>query len=189
MKLQIRDRQLPEIDQKIGGDSVSELICKLFETMNDLEIKIDPKVKLVFDAYPNAIRKKMMVLRELVIETAQETEGIATIEETLKWGEPSYLTKNGSTLRMDWKPRSPDQYAMYFKCTSRLVETFKKVFSNKFQFESKRAIVFQLKDKIPREELKHCIKATLTYHKVKQLPTLGICNDPNFVCTKKTTLD
>ncbi len=49
-----------------------------------------------------------MFLRHLVLETASETEGVNKLEETLKWGEPSYLTKNGSTIRMDWKKSKPD---------------------------------------------------------------------------------
>jgi len=116
----------------------------------------------------------MIGLRELILETAKELEGVTSLEETLKWGEPSYLTKHGSTLRMDWKANTPNQYAMYFKCTSRLVETFRVVFENTFNFEGNRAIIFQMDDQIPKNELKECIKTTLTYHKVKQLPTLGI---------------
>ena len=142
--------------------------------MKNLIIKTNPKVELVFDNYPDLVRNKMLTLRKLIIETAKEIEEITILEETLKWSEPSYLTKIGSTIRMDWKPKSPNQYAMYFKCTSRLVETFKLVFKNTFEFEGKRAILFQLEDEIPTEALKYCIKAALTYHKVKQLPTLGI---------------
>lgn len=142
--------------------------------MKDLQIITDSKVKSVFDNYLDAIRQKMLKLRELVIETAKETDEILKLEETLKWGKPSYITKMGSTLRMDWKPKAPNQYALYFKCTSRLVETFKIQFGNQFTCEGNRAIVFQLNDKIPKVDLKQCIKAALTYHKVKQLPTLGI---------------
>jgi len=133
-----------------------------------------PEVQLVFDNYPESVRNKMLALRKLVIETAKEIDDITKLEETLKWNEPSYLTKIGSTLRMDWKPKSPNQYAMYFQCSSRLIETFKMVFKSTFEFEGKRAILFQLEDKIPTEELKCCIKAALTYHKVKHIPTLGI---------------
>lgn len=142
--------------------------------MKDLHIKINPEVKLVFDNYPKTVLNKMLPLRNLIIETAKETDVIKNLEETLKWGEPSYLTKNGSTIRIDWKPKSPNQYAMYFQCTSRLVETFKMIFKNTFDFEGKRAIIFQTENEIPTEELKYCIKAALTYHKVKHLPTLGI---------------
>lgn len=142
--------------------------------MKDLQIKINPKVKLVFNNYPELVRNKMLELRGLIIESASELGEVTDIEETLKWGEPSYLTKNGSTIRIDWKPKTPSQYAIYFKCTSRLVEVFKIVFKNSFYFEGNRAIIFQLNDKIPTEDLKLCIKAALTYHKVKHLPTLGM---------------
>jgi hypothetical protein len=96
------------------------------------------------------------------------------LEETLKWGEPSFLTKNGSTIRIDWKKNKPEQYAMYFNCSSRLVPTFKLVFKDLFTFEGDRAIIFQMGDTIPQEELKTCISTALTYHKVKQLPLLGL---------------
>lgn len=141
--------------------------------MGRLKLNTDPKVDEIFANYPIYVREKMDFLRSLVIETAEE-EGIDELEETLKWGEPSFVTNNGSTLRMDWKERSPGQYAMYFQCSSRLVETFRMVFNHTFQYEGKRAIVFQLDQKIPELELKECIKATLTYHKVKHLLTLGI---------------
>lgn len=139
-----------------------------------MQVNMNPEVKLVFDKYPGPVRAKMLRLRELVLETALETNGITMLEETLKWGEPSYLTKGGSTIRMDWKAKTPDQYAIYFKCTSRLVETFKKTFDQLFEFEKNRAIIFKLDDEIPRNQLKSCIKTALTYHNVKHLPTLGM---------------
>jgi len=142
--------------------------------MGTIKLKTNPEVEVVFANYPDNVRTKILELRDLILETAKELPEVTILEETLKWGEPSYLTKNGSTLRMDWKSNKPDQYSMYFKCTSRLVETFRKVFKDNFHFEGNRAIVFQMEDKIPKKELKECIKATLIYHKVKQLPTLGI---------------
>ena len=142
--------------------------------MGKLTLKTDPKVNDIFANYPDFVRDKLQHLRELVIETAEETEGVTVLEETLKWGEPSFVTKNGSTLRMDWKEKTPDQYAMYFQCTSRLVDTFRLVFNDKFQYEGKRAIVFQLNQKITELELKECIKASLIYHNVKEQITLGI---------------
>jgi len=80
----------------------------------------------VIDAYPQHVSEKLYTLRQIILDTADEIESIKTLEETLKWGEPSYLAKKGSTLRIDWKPKKPDQYAMYFKCTSKLVNTFKR---------------------------------------------------------------
>ena len=104
----------------------------------------------------------------------KEIEEIEELEETLKWGEPSYLTKYGSTIRIAWKAKNPNQYAMYFKCTSKLVPTFKILYKNAFNFEGNRAIIFKFEDNIPPTELKKCIAAALTYHKVKQLQNLGM---------------
>ena len=142
--------------------------------MKNLKIRTNPQVNEVFDNYPDSVRDKMLNLRRIIIETAHETEGINNLEETLKWGEPSYLTKYGSTIRIDWKDKTPDQYAIYFKCTSKLVPTFKLLFNNIFTYEGNRAIIFQPEDKIPETELKKCIQAALLYHKVKHLPVLDI---------------
>jgi len=142
--------------------------------MPNLKIKTDPTLEAKIANYPDFVRGKLQFLRELVIETAKEIPEIENLEETLKWGEPSFLTKGGSTLRMDWKKRTPDQYQMYFKCTSRLVETFKIVYGDFFNYEKSRAIIFQLDDKVPVKELKQCIRATLTYHKLKDDIRLGM---------------
>ncbi len=138
-----------------------------------MELTTDPKVKAVFNDYPKSVQSQLLYLRELVISVASEIDGLEKLEETLKWGEPSYLTENGSTLRMDWKEKNPEQYAIYFKCTSSLVPTFKTIYSDKFEFEGNRAIIFKLDNKIPEAELKHCVSMALTYHKIKHLPLLG----------------
>ena len=74
---------------------------------------------------------------------------------------------------MDWKEKKPNQYAMYFQCSSRLVSTFKIIYKDTFKFQGNRAILFELHDKVPEKELKHCVFLTLTYHKRKHLPLLG----------------
>ena len=136
--------------------------------------KIDnPDVARVFEGYPEAMREKMLRLRQIVLDTASETEGVAALEETLKWGEPSYLTKGGSTIRMDWKARAPDEYAIFFNCNTPLIATFKEVYGDVFTFQGNRAIVFGETDELPAAELKHCISLALTYHRVKHLPLLG----------------
>jgi len=139
-----------------------------------MKISSTPEVQAKFESYPRLVKSKMLKLRKLVLSAGKEIDGLDKMEETLKWGEPSYLTKQGSTLRMDWKKNKPDQYALYFKCTSKLIPTFKRVYKDLFSYEGNRAIVFQLKQSIPEAELKRCITAGLTYHKVKQLPRLGL---------------
>lgn len=142
--------------------------------MTKVKLLSDPRVKAVFQEYPDEIKPKMEYLRKLILETAQEIESITEIEETLKWGEPSYLVKKGSTIRMDWKSKKPDQYAVYFKCTSKLVPTFKEVFGSIFKYEKGRAILFEMDDRIPEQELKECLRLALQYHNLKHIPRLGI---------------
>lgn len=128
----------------------------------------------VFDDYAEPMRTKMTRLRQLALDSASETEGVNALEETLKWGEPSYLTKGGSTIRMNWKDRTPDRYAIYFNCNTSLVETSKEVHGDVFTYEGNRAIVIEETDPLPVEELKHRVSVALTYHYVKHLPLLGM---------------
>lgn len=133
------------------------------------------EVAAVFNAYPKTIRAKLMWLRQLIFDTAVETEGVGELEETLKWGQPSYLTsasRSGSTVRID--RAGAGQYAMYFNCQTTLVETFKDMFRDEFKYEGNRAIIFGENDKIPVEKLRYCISLALTYHlakKNKERPT------------------
>lgn len=60
------------------------------------------EVKAVFASYLTAAQAKLHILRRIVFEEAKRPE-VGPIQETLKWGEPAYLTaksKSGSTIRM-----------------------------------------------------------------------------------------
>jgi uncharacterized protein DUF1801 len=132
------------------------------------------EVAAVFSSYPKTIRARLMFLRQLVFDTAAETQGVGELEETLKWGEPSYLTpqtRSGSTVRIDWKKNQAEQYAMYFKCTANLVVAFRERFPTTFRYGENRSIIFDINEDIPVEELKSCIALALTYHLNKKLET------------------
>ena len=134
----------------------------------------DPKAERVFENYPGFIKGKMNALRKLIIDTASKTEEVEELIETLRWGEPSYLTRTGATIRIDWKEKNPDQYAIYFNCNSKLVPSIKAVYGNLFAYEGNRAIIFSKSEKLPKSELKSVIKAALRYHRVKHHPMLGL---------------
>ena len=142
--------------------------------MAKLQLISNKKVKAVFDDYEEPVKTKLLDLRELIIETAESIPEISVLEETLKWGEPSYLTKIGSTIRINSKKSIPGKYAMYFQCTSKLIPTFKIFYKNIFTFEGNRAIVFDVNKEIAVSELSKCIACGLTYHKAKNLPMLGL---------------
>jgi hypothetical protein len=128
------------------------------------------EVAAKFQAYPPSVRLKLLALRELVFQVAATAQGAGEIEESLKWGEPAYATKNGSgsTVRMDWKKKDPGHYAMYFNCQTNLVESFKAMFPDDFKFEGNRALVFALEDEVPKDSLAICVAASLTYHLKKR---------------------
>lgn len=134
--------------------------------MSENEKIMDPDVADVFAKYPPKYKDKLLVLRKLILDTAAKNKAIGKIEETLKWGEPSYLTpvtKSGSTVRINWKESLGDSYAIYFKCTTDLVSTFKELYPE-LRYEKNRAIHFKLDEKIPLKKLGHCIELALTYH-------------------------
>ncbi len=129
-------------------------------------------VSEVFDSYPDALSEKLLVLRQLIIDTASELR-IDDLDETLKWGEPSYLTKKGSTIRIAWQKSKPNQYGIFFNCKTSLIETFQEIYQDTFTFEGNRAILFKLDDSVPTKALGHCIELSLRYHSIKHLPMLG----------------
>lgn len=131
------------------------------------------EVATVFDAYPEITRKRLIQLRRLILDTAAKTEGVGELEETLKWGQPSYLTpvsKSGSTIRIDRVKNGTADYAMYFHCQTSLVDSFRLTFGDMFKYEGNRAILFDDSDEIPVEALRHCISMALTYRLEKNTP-------------------
>jgi uncharacterized protein DUF1801 len=125
----------------------------------------DPAVDAVFSAYPKALRLKLMALRNLIFETAAVTRGVGELEETLKWGQPSYLTtetKSGSTIRLG--EAGANQYAMYVHCQTDLVATFRELYPKELTYGGNRSIIFDADDDIPEQALRHCVALALTYH-------------------------
>ncbi len=125
----------------------------------------DSSVDLVFKAYPQPLKTRLLALRELIFKTAAGLQAVGDIEETLKWGQPSYLTqhpKTGTTIRID--AVSPDRYALYVHCQTNLIETFKQMYADKFEFSGNRAIIFDQDKSLPEKQLSHCIALALTYH-------------------------
>ncbi len=135
--------------------------------MSDVR-EMDAEVAAVYEGYDEPIRAALMDLRLLILETADATEGVGPVEETLRWGQPSYLTsttKSGSTIRL--APTAVDSqhdFAMYFICSTSLVDGFAASFGDTFTYEANRALLFGLGEEIPHNELRACVLRALTYH-------------------------
>ncbi|MCB1756931.1 MAG: DUF1801 domain-containing protein [Gammaproteobacteria bacterium] len=130
-------------------------------------------VAAYFDACPPALKSKLLLLRRLIVETAETINSVDKLEETLKWGEPAYLTRHGSTIRIAVVKASQTRFAMFFNCKTNLIDTFREIYRDTFNFEGNRAIVFSPDEDIAADALKDCIAIALTYHKRKHLPLLG----------------
>ncbi len=124
----------------------------------------------VFAGYSDAVRPKLLELRDLIFETAAESEVVGELTETLKWGEPAYLTeasRSGTTIRIGWKAERPEQYGLYVHCQTNLVDTFRALFPQELRLQGNRAILFDRSEDLPREALSLCIAMALTYHRKK----------------------
>jgi hypothetical protein len=124
------------------------------------------EVAAIYDNSPKEVRDKLLELRQLVFDTAESINEVGELEETLKWGQPSYLTtksKSGSMIRIDKLKNQPSKYAIYFLCQTSLVDSFRGMFGDKLVFEGNRAIHIDVNDDLPICELKQCITMALTY--------------------------
>jgi hypothetical protein len=127
----------------------------------------DSAVDSVFKAYPKPLKAKLLALRRLIFDTANATTGVGALEETLKWGQPSYLTtetKSGSTIRIDQVKSAANQYAVYFHCQTDLVETFRELYPTELSYGGNRSILLNAADQLPEPALRHCVALALTYH-------------------------
>ena len=136
-------------------------------------LNMKANIEQKYYAYPLAVRKRLLVIRDLIYATAGE-RGLGEVEESLKWGQPSYWVKGASPIRLDSYDDSNHQYALYFHCQTTLVKTFKKLYRDSLHFESNRALVMNVDDDLPVMQVKQCIALALRYHKVKHLPLLGM---------------
>lgn len=127
---------------------------------------IPADVAVAFAAFPEPVRAQLLEVRRLIFATAAETAGVGPLTETLKWGEPAYLTEatgSGSTVRLGL-PKSPEGMgAVLFNCRTTLVETFRAQFPEAFVFQGNRAILLDPSAPLPTEQLAMCLTMSLTY--------------------------
>jgi len=133
---------------------------------------LTPEIKDKFSTYPAEAQRQLEAVRRLILAVAEEND-LGAVEETLKWGEASYLVKGGTTIRMDWKSKDPDSIKVYFHCQTRLVETFREIYRDEFEYEGKRAIVVPLNATLKEGPLGRCLQMALKYHSLKHRPLLG----------------
>jgi hypothetical protein len=101
----------------------------------------------------------MLTLRRWVFESADEL-GLA-VTEALRWGEPAYLCKKGSTLRLDAK--SEGACSLFVNCQTDLVAQFKERHGDSLDLIGEREVRLPTDEPLPEAALRDCIGLTLTY--------------------------
>lgn len=124
-------------------------------------------VSRAFEAFPASIRRRLLEVRELIFATAAAHDEVGRLTETLKWGEPAYLTEqtgSGSTIRLGRVKDSEAHAAVLFNCRTTLVETFRERFPDRFDYRQNRALLLKVSGALPKAPLAVCLSLALTYH-------------------------
>jgi hypothetical protein len=129
---------------------------------------MNPDVAAVLDAYPAPLRDRLLALRALIQATAAAIEGVGPLEETLKWGEVSYLTSasgSGTTVRIGRDKRS-GRPAIFVNCKTDLLSRYRALYPDAFTYDGERGVV--VGDAPDEAALKHVVALALTYHARKK---------------------
>ncbi len=122
-------------------------------------------VKAAFERFPPRARAALLDLRAEIFDCAQRLPQVGALTETLKWGQPAYLTEasgSGTTLRLG-VPKTGG-FAILVHCQTDLVPQFRAVFGDAFTYDGTRAVVFGEGDAPDLEKLRFLIGRALTYH-------------------------
>ena len=131
---------------------------------------IPPEIRAVFDQAPDLARARLEEMRALILAAA-ETADIGGIEETLKWGQPSYLPikkRIGTTVRLGWSPSDPENCALYVHCQTNLVDQYRDRFPDEFRYDGNRVVLVPVEGNIATTALQHIASMALTYHRDKR---------------------
>lgn len=130
---------------------------------------VPAEVAAAFAMFPEDARSTLLEVRALMLDLAERTPGVGRLTETLKWGQPAYLTADtgsGSTVRLGLVRGEPAHAAVFFICHTHLVDRFRDLMPDAFRYEGDRAILLPAGAPVP-EALGLCLGMALTYHQRK----------------------
>lgn len=124
-----------------------------------------PEIQAAFDKFSPDERKKLLVVRRLIFECAAAI-GANPVAESLRWGQPSYLVKNGSSLRLGIGKTG--QAAIFAHCQSSIISNFATVFGADFQLDGTRAVYLDQVEQGVLEKLRFLILHGLQYKRTPE---------------------
>lgn len=127
----------------------------------------DPAVKAAFEAFAPELQGHLLALRQRIFDAAAGDPLVGPLQETLKWGQPAYLTsasKSGTTLRLGTLRSHPQAAALFVHCQTTLIASYRALYAGVLLFEGNRAVVFPVDNPLPVTAVDACIRLALTYH-------------------------
>lgn len=131
-----------------------------------------PEIQRKIARYPDEVKNHFSGVEALIYEVAASLG--KPVEESIKWGEASYSVKGGTAVRVDWKARSPESLCIFFNCKTILIETFREVLPDAFEYQGNRELRISLQASLPIEPLRICLTAALSYQTRKHDLLLGL---------------
>ena len=122
-----------------------------------------PAVQAAFDAFDLPHQGHLSALRDLIFDIA-ETLPVGRIDETLKWGQPSYATPDtraGTPIRLG--VTSAGDLAVLTHCQTTVMSDFRALAPPAFRFDGNRALHLDPNAPLPINEIAPLIRAALTY--------------------------
>ncbi|WP_299470451.1 DUF1801 domain-containing protein [uncultured Roseibium sp.] len=117
--------------------------------------------------HPEPVKDRLLQLRRLILEVAEHNDAIGEVEETLKWGQPSFLTvkpKTGTTVRIDRDTSGEGDVVLFVHCQTSLVSHWRALFPD-VSFGGNRSVHFKSEDPLPEDEIRQMITMAFTYHR------------------------
>ena len=125
-------------------------------------------VRRAFDTFPAPVRHRLEEVRAMIFAAAQDA-GAGPLTETLKWGEPDYLTEasgSGSTIRLGQVRDDPGHAAVFVNCRTALADTFRARLPA-LPLRGDRAVLVPLDNREGDADLARALTLALTYHRWK----------------------
>jgi len=110
--------------------------------------------------------KRMQELHALIRKLANETKGVGTVKQSVKWGQASFATvspKSGTPIRIGSNTQA-GTYSLYVPCSTSLISGFRETHPDMFNYHGNREIQLDLNAPLPKAELSLFITAALTYY-------------------------
>ncbi|WP_298257228.1 DUF1801 domain-containing protein [uncultured Litoreibacter sp.] len=116
-------------------------------------------------ALPDDVAAALREARRAILRIALQTDGVGPLTETLKWGEPAFLTetpKTGTTLRLG---RINGRAAVMVPCSTTIIEDARQRFGDVPHLSGKRGVILGEDEEL----VEYVIASALTYHIRKRI--------------------